>query len=224
MSSQYEECCVCTDLLINKLSCGHAVHPSCIAKAGQNTCPVCRSPVEFDAEDQALYEHHARQLQFERVRSEQQASAELARQLTRQDRDQARQEYRSQISRARIRRAPVQVESEPDTEEISEDEEQQVREIPPPARLERQDDNTQSFVFGHRRFRIRVNEVDDGISEDNLALALNSLMYHVNNNDQNFEADSRAVQLYSAVLQLNAVSALSGLSVAQLTNVINLST
>jgi hypothetical protein len=217
MSSQFEECCVCTDPLMNLLPCGHAVHTSCIAKAGQNLCPVCRVEVQFDEDDQALYEHHARLLQEEKRQQEQQASAQLARQLQQQE----MREVPVRVIRGvrRVVRRP-----EPESESESEESADERPHSPIPQQPPQEHPNTQSFVFGHRRFRIIVNEPDDAISEDNLAMALNSLMYHVNNNDQNFEADSRAIQLYAAVLQLNSVSALSGLSVTQLTNVINLST
>lgn len=80
-----QACVVCTEHVENiELACRHVVHLACIARSGQNVCPACRSVVQFDAENQALYEQQRQSNEQERIQREQNESLALARQLANQ--------------------------------------------------------------------------------------------------------------------------------------------
>jgi hypothetical protein len=86
------ECDVCTEPLDSQeLACGHHVHLHCIARSGQNSCPVCRREVTFTADDQAEYERVREANQEETRQREANESIALARQLQNTEEPQARQ-------------------------------------------------------------------------------------------------------------------------------------
>ena len=79
-----EECLVCTEQCVEPLACGHSIHQKCIAMSGQSTCSVCRKEIQFNEEDQALYEKQKSQIEKERKEQEHRDSIRLAHQLQRE--------------------------------------------------------------------------------------------------------------------------------------------
>ena len=81
-----QECLVCVEPVIqSELACRHDVHLRCIAMSGQNVCPVCRQPVQFDQELELLYQSRLAEIVRERAQQQTQESAQLARDLQRQE-------------------------------------------------------------------------------------------------------------------------------------------
>ena len=73
------ECHVCLEPLQElSLVCRHAIHPSCIAKSGKHHCSVCQVPVEFNAEDEQVFQSAKNLNDQARVRQEQSDSIALA--------------------------------------------------------------------------------------------------------------------------------------------------
>ena len=77
------ECHVCLEPLHElSLVCRHAIHPACIAKSGKHHCSVCQVPVEFNAEDEQVFESAKILNDQARVRQEQSDSLALAQLLS----------------------------------------------------------------------------------------------------------------------------------------------
>ena len=82
------DCVVCTERMERlETTCNHWVHLRCIAMSGQDTCPACRAPVQFNAQDQELFYERRDANTRERIAREQEESLRLARQLQRRMRD-----------------------------------------------------------------------------------------------------------------------------------------
>lgn len=93
-------CDVCTeDLEDVELECNHHVHLECIARSGQNVCPVCRREVTFSPTMQDMYEHHREANLNELRQRESNESIALARQL---QRGEDENEVEQQVAMVRI--------------------------------------------------------------------------------------------------------------------------
>lgn len=91
-------CDVCTEALeAIELPCGHHVHLQCIARSGQNVCPVCRREVVFTAELQELYTRQRAANEEEQRQRESNESLALARQLQRNDEPEVERRIRVNI-------------------------------------------------------------------------------------------------------------------------------
>ena len=73
-----------------------------------------------------------------------------------------------------------------------------------------------------RRYRIQHLRSEGAITHDDLMLQVNQIMVHVNNRVFQFRADTRAIELFRLLMDLQSLSAFSGLSVNDLTNILNL--
>jgi len=177
-----QECLVCVEPVIqSELACRHDVHLRCIAMSGQNVCPVCRQPVQFDQELELLYQSRLADILRERAQQQTQESAQLARDLQRQEVQEARR--------------MVRYEEEP---------------------------NQVPLIVNHRRFRVTLTEEVDGPTDaGDLMLAINQIMiYTSERNRREFTTSPIAFRLFNLIIQLNGLSAESGLSVSQLCSVI----
>lgn len=177
-----QECLVCVEPVIqSELACRHDVHLRCIAMSGQNMCPVCRQPVQFEPELQRLYQSRLDEIQRERAQQQSQESAQLARDLQRQEVQQARRAARDED-------APNQV----------------------------------PFIVNHRRFRVTLTEEVDGPTDaGDLMLAINQIMMDTSDRSRReFTTSPVALRLFNLIIQLNGMSAETGLSVSQLCSVI----
>ena len=177
-----QECLVCVEpVIVTELACRHDVHLRCIAMSGQNVCPVCRQPVQFTQELELLYQSRLAEILRERAQQQTQESAQLARELHRQE----------QQERRRIR-----------------DEDEDPNQVP--------------FIVNHRRFRVTLTEQVDGPTyAGDLMLAINQIMIDTSErNRREFTTSPIALRLFNLIIQLNSISAESGLSVSQLCSVI----
>ena len=177
-----QDCIVCVEPVIQtELPCRHDVHLRCIALSGQNMCPVCRQPVQFDEVLQRLYEQRLQENQRELSQQQTQESVQLAHDLQREEMQTARRRMRDE-------------------------------------------DNIASLMINNRRFRVTITEDPDGpMDAGDLMIAINQvMMYTSERNRREFTASSNVLKLYSLIIELNRLSAETGLSVAQLCSVIEL--
>lgn len=80
-------CTVCLEPLEhNELPCQHQVHLACIARSGQNSCPLCRREVTFTGPLQELFERERQAVEEARRAREHNESLALVRQLVNEDR------------------------------------------------------------------------------------------------------------------------------------------
>ena len=52
-----EDCPICMESLINvdrPTQCGHWIHKECLMKWKEDTCPMCRTPIKFTAEEKRI--------------------------------------------------------------------------------------------------------------------------------------------------------------------------
>jgi len=200
-----EDCVVCTEELQagSQPECQHPVHLRCIAQSGLDICPVCRQQVHFPVELQDLYEQRRTQIANERAAEQNTNDRQLARELQQQEQRQPRRMTRRRVAQMNeaqgdaIDPAPAQ-----------------------PVALDIPDDAI-IMRFNNTRFTIRPLPVAEGaMTPEDMMLAVNSIMYNVANRVQTFECDQRALQLYQFIINLNEVSALTGLTTSQLCSVI----
>ena len=96
-------CAVCSEAFTDQaLPCQHTIHLRCIAMAGQNVCSLCRQPVVFPSELQALFEQRRDANERERLAREQSESLALARRLQREAHREAHHEERPNTVRVQI--------------------------------------------------------------------------------------------------------------------------
>jgi hypothetical protein len=69
-------------------------------------------------------------------------------------------------------------------------------------------------------FRINPTNVDGVLDVGDCMLQVNQLMYNISNRQRQFDCDMRVFNLYRVIMQLNEVSAETGLSITQLCSVI----
>ena len=168
-----ETCPVCSEEFQQEvaLECGHLVHRRCIAYAGQDICPICRQgPIQFNVDDQVLFQQRRTQLQQQRVAQEHSDSLALARQLS------------------------------------------QAAEPP---------HNRVRYRFNNQTFQIDLINRWEGVADyQDIMLELNRILMNLNQRVIRFEADTRAWDLVDFVMQMNRMSANTGLSVSQLCSII----
>jgi len=203
-----EDCVVCTEELQagSQPECQHPVHLRCIAQSGLDICPVCRQQVHFPVELQGLYEQRRTQIANERAAEQNTNDRQLARELQQQEQRQPRRMTRRRVAR------------------VAQMNEAQVEALDPATLIQAQPDIPDDAIimrFNNTRFTIRPLPVAEGaMTPEDMMLAVNSIMYNVANRVQTFECDQRALQLYQFIINLNEVSALTGLSTSQLCSVI----
>jgi len=102
-------CTVCLDECKSPLPCNHNIHLMCIAKSGKSECPLCKANVTLPQDLSTICEKTRQQFEMERKQQEERESADLARQLQRQE--QARRTTTLSFPTHRMR---ITIDPEPD--------------------------------------------------------------------------------------------------------------
>jgi hypothetical protein len=163
-----QECAVCTESITLPLLCGHYIHPTCVAKSGQNQCSICRTELVFAEQDQQTYLTHKTQNDLAKIQQEQAESITLARRLE--------NENPPEIIRIRINSRTYHITLEEDT--------------------------------------------DAPILAADMMLQVNAIMHNIQNRQMHFRTSEPALELYRIIMDLNRVSATSGLSIPQIWEVV----
>ena len=74
--------------------------------------------------------------------------------------------------------------------------------------------------FHGRIFAVRLEESEEPLDAGDCMLGVNQIMYNIHNQIREFSVDSRVLQLYQIIHELNEVSAETGLNISQLCNII----
>ncbi len=74
--------------------------------------------------------------------------------------------------------------------------------------------------YNGRTHRVTLNPIMEGMTSDELMLELNQIMVNVNNRVLEFTTDQRALELYKVLVDLNRISAMTGLTVSDCCNII----
>jgi hypothetical protein len=200
-TTQEEDCLVCTEAFVgvSELQCTHKIHLRCIALSGDARCPVCRVDVSLNIannpELQELLVQRQQQIQRERQQQQTQEDVQVARDL---HRDLHRQDIREVFRRRRV--------DDTNEEEREEFHAPRIRFITP---------------AGFIHYITPLPETTDGAMDvGDCMLAINQIMMNINQQTRQFEADRRMVNLYTVILKLNEISALTGLNITQLCSII----
>ena len=211
-TSTESTCIVCLEAIDAPLQCGHYVHQSCVARAGQNTCSVCRAPVTWsDSVVEQLYN-------ATRVANRMSAENENL--------NAARQMANGQMAN-----------NEGNVAEFADMFHQVIHLLGGMGdnnginiRRVRDDDN----IPHHRPRRnyelptlgaaIRYTALEETNDTSEMTLRVNSLMHLVEQGSTNepIETSQGALDIYNILLHINRVKAMTGLSSTDIMNIIDI--
>ena len=78
------------------LSCGHWIHVECVIKSGKKECPMCKSALKFNQEQEKSYKKHKKEL---RMKQEMDEFADIVRNEVREIQQLAKLQIRSNKQR-----------------------------------------------------------------------------------------------------------------------------
>ena len=83
----------------------------------------------------------------------------------------------------------------------------------------RQQRNTLLLEVYNRQYQVTLTPGDMPIPQEELMMQLNQVMVHVANNRRQFSADRRVIELYKVMMDMNRVSATTGVDIKDICNI-----